>query len=94
MLYEVITEMARREQAGNLRAPGARGVAVAPDRVAPGADLARAIEVGLDLDGHRGAERRPGELVRARPLQAQRAAGHRAREQRGVEGNVVGAVVV
>jgi hypothetical protein len=40
------------------------------------------------------AERLPAELVAAHPLQPHRpAAGRRPRQQRGIEGNVVGAVM-
>ena len=41
----------------------------------------------------RGAERRPGHLVLARPLQAHRPALGRARQQHGVEPHIVGAVL-
>ena len=51
------------------------------------------VEVGLDLDGHGGAHRRPGELVLARPLHAHGTPAGRARQQHRVERHVVGAVV-
>jgi hypothetical protein len=45
------------------RAPGPRCVAVAPDRMAPADDLVVRVEVGLDLDRHRRAERRVRHLI-------------------------------
>ena len=70
-----------------------RRMRVAPHVVVPVDDAAFGIERGLRLHRHRGTERLPGELVVAHPLQPHRFARHRAREQRGVERDVVGAVV-
>jgi hypothetical protein len=68
-------------------------MAVAPDAMAPADDLVLGVEIGLDLDRHRGTERRMGHLVLARPLHADRTAARRLRQQHGVERDVVGAVV-
>ena len=51
------------------------------------------VEVGLDIDCHGRAHRRPGKLVLARPLHAHRAPAGGARQQHRIEGHVVGAVV-
>ena len=86
-------ELARGKERRAIVAAGPRDMAVAPDRVAPADDLAGAVEIGLDLDRHRGAEGRAGKLVGARPLHAHRPALRRAGEEHGVERDVVGAVV-
>ncbi len=61
--------------------------------MAPGDDLAPVVEVGLDIDHLRRADGRPGELVRARPLDAHGATNRSARQQHGIEAHVVGPVV-
>ncbi len=66
---------------------------VAPYIAAPGHHFAVGIEVRLEVDAHRRAERRPRELVFPRPHHFHGTAGRRAREQRRVERNVVGAIV-
>ena len=77
-------------RAGMRRAPRPRGVAVAPDAVAPVDDFALRIEIGLDLDRHRGTERRMRHLVCARPLHADRPAAGRFRQQHRIERDIVG----
>ncbi len=72
---------------------GAVRVAVAPEIVAPGDDRAARVELRLERDDHRRAVRLPGELVLARPLQADRLSAGKARQQRRIERHVVGAVV-
>ena len=91
--WERIGQFGCREQGRLSRAPRPRGVAVAPDAVAPVDDLALRIEIGLDLDRHRRAERRMGHLVFARPLHADRPAAGRLRQQNGVERDIVGGVM-
>jgi hypothetical protein len=68
-------------------------VAVAPYIVPPGHNLAAGIEIGLDINRHSSAHGRPGQFIRARPLQAHGPARHGARHQHSVKGCVVGAVV-
>ena len=90
---ERICDFGSREQSRLRRAPRPRRVAVAPDAVAPVDDLALRIEIGLDLDRHRRAERRMRHLVFARPLHADRPAAGGFRQQHGVERDIVGGVV-
>ena len=71
----------------------AASMRVAPHVVVPVDDAAFGVERGLRLHRHRGAVRLPGELVVAHPLHPHRLARHRARQQRRVERDVVGAVV-
>ena len=71
--FERLGEMRGREHGRNRRPSRPRHVAVAPNFPTPVDDLTLLVEVGLDLDRHRGAHRRPGELVLARPLHAHRA---------------------
>jgi hypothetical protein len=66
---------------------------VAPALVAPRDDVPCRVEVGLEVDRHRRAERRPCHLVGPRPLHTHRTALRREREARGIERDVVGAVV-
>ena len=68
-------------------------MAVAPDRMPPRDDVARVVEIGFDVDHHRGSKRGPRELIRARPLHAHRAAIDSEREPSCVERDVVGPVV-
>ena len=70
-----------------------RRVAVAPHLVLPVGDLAVASQRRLGAHHHGRAIRLPAELVVAHPLQPDRPAGHRARQQRRVGGDVVGAVM-
>ena len=61
--------------------------------MAPFDDFALRIEVGLDLDRHRRAERRMRHLVGARPLHANRTAAGLLRQQHRVERDIVGGVM-
>ena len=60
-------------------------MAVAPHLVLPVRDLAVASKRRLGVHHHGGTIRLPAEFVVAHPLQTDRAAGHRPRQQRGVE---------
>ena len=90
---ERLGELPGGEQRRRLGTAGPRYVPVAPDVVPPADDLALRVEIGFQVDGLRGAERRPGQLVLARPLQAHGPALHRARQQRGLQPHIVGAVL-
>jgi len=72
---------------------GSHGVAVAPHIVGPIDNSALRREGRLNAHGHRGAYRRPGELVIPHPLQLDGPAGQRTRDQGGVERDIVSAVV-
>src|SRR6185503_19645670 len=67
-------------------------VALAPDVEGP-VDYSTAGDGALDLHGHGRAVGLPLELVVTHPLQSHRPPIDRARQHRGVEGDVVGAVV-
>jgi hypothetical protein len=69
------------------------GVAVAPELVLPGHDAAGGVELRLQIERHGRAVGLPRELILAHPLQLHRPAVRGTREQRRVEGRVVGAVV-
>ena len=86
-------EMPGTEQCRRLAAAGTRGMTVTPDRVPPREDVARIVQVGFDVDDHRGPERRPREVVGARPLHTYRAAIGSEREPGRVERDIVGAIV-
>ncbi len=66
---------------------------IAPDIEIPVDDGALGVERTVDLRDHRRAERFVGMLLLAHPLHTDRAARHRARDQRGVAGHIVGAVM-
>ena len=68
-------------------------MAVAPHLVFPVGDPAVASKRRLGAHHHGGTIGLPAEFFVAHPLQTHRAAGHRARQQRRVGRNVVGAVV-
>jgi hypothetical protein len=68
-------------------------MSVAPDLVTPADDLALGVEIGLDLDRHRRAERRVRHLIGARPLHAHRPALDGSRQQDRVERDIVGAIM-
>src|SRR5208282_2099387 len=70
-----------------------RAVGIAPYLVLPSDDAPLGGETGAKLHGHGGAIRLPGELVVAHPLQPDRPAGQRTREQSRIEGRVVGTIV-
>ncbi len=81
-----------RQHVGAGGGGGPGRMAVAPQLVLPVGDPAVG-DRGLGPHHHRRTVGLPLELVVAHPLQPHRAAGHRAREQRGVDRDVVGAVV-
>ncbi len=66
---------------------------MAPDLVRPADDVPLGIEAARELHRHRRSVRLPLELVVAHPLQLDRVAARRARDQRRIERHVVGAVV-
>ena len=90
---ERFLQMGGGEQRRGLGAARACAVAIAGDVVFPIHDVAVGVESGFEVHGHRRAERCPSQLLRARPLQAHRAARYGAREQRRVVGDVVCAIV-
>ena len=61
--------------------------------ICPVGGLVVGVEHGAQLDRHRGADRRGGELVLARPLHAHGAARMAHGDERGVERGIVGGVV-
>ncbi len=88
--------MARREQARLTR--GVTRVRAVPVSVTveierPVGDPPGVVERGGDLHHGRGAERLPRELLVAHPLHPHRLSGQRAGDERGVERDVVRAVV-
>ena len=88
---ERLLQVGRGEQVARLPRP--RRMRVAPYVELPFGDGSRRIEPRADRLDHRGTERLPRVLVFAHPLDAHRPAGHRAREQRGIRRDVVGAIV-
>ena len=66
---------------------------MAPDFVLPADDVFRFVELRLHFHDHRRAVRLPREFVVAHPLQLDRSAVGGARQQRGVAGGVICAVV-
>ena len=86
--------MPPREQIGALLAGArARAVTVAPELMGPFDDPPAGIERRAHPHHHSGAVWLPLEFVFPHPLHANRSSGHRAREQRGIERHIVGAVV-
>ena len=68
-------------------------MAVAPDAVTPRDNVVLSIKIGLDLDRHCRAERRMRHFICARPLNANWPAARRARQQNGIERNIIGCVM-
>src|SRR5207237_1840935 len=91
--FEGPVEMPSPEQRRRLASSGTRGMAIAPDRMPPRDDVARVVEIGFDVDYHRGSKRGPCELIRARPLHADRSPIGSEREPCRVERDVIGSVV-
>ncbi len=88
-----VLAMARAEEHRRLRASRPRAVPVAPDVAAPVEDFATRIERRLEVDAHRRSERRPRELILARPGDLHGLSFRAAREHRRVEGRIVLRVV-
>ena len=86
-------EMPRRQQVDAAFAARPRAVRMAPQFMTPVDNIAFVIERCIEPDHHRRAERLPREFIFAHPLHAHRLAGDCARQQHGVERDVVGGVV-
>ena len=86
-------QIPRREQIHAFPSAGPPRMRITPQLVPPVHDVVVRAQAGAQLHAHRRAERLPHELVVAHPLHSDRPAWERAGEQRGIERDVVCAVV-
>ena len=76
-----------------VRGPGATHVWITPAVVAPVCDTARFVEARTEANGHGRAVWLPGMFILAHPFQRDGSPGYGARQQRGVQRSIVGAVM-